>query len=73
MIVQGTVELDGEFAFRHECVGEVIDVGDAVRSVSSGDLVSVLFQVSCGTCTAWEQAPEAAAEHESKLVVSRAS
>jgi threonine dehydrogenase-like Zn-dependent dehydrogenase len=38
------------FAFGHECVGEVTDVGDAVDTVSPGDLVSVPFQISCGTC-----------------------
>ena len=38
------------FAFGHECVGEVTDVGDGVETVSPGDLVSVPFQISCGTC-----------------------
>jgi len=52
MIVRGGLELDGEFAFGHECVAEVIDVGDAVKSASCGDLVSVPFQISCGTCAA---------------------
>jgi alcohol dehydrogenase len=40
----------GSFAFGHECVGEVTDVGDAVKSVKPGDLVSVPFQISCGEC-----------------------
>jgi alcohol dehydrogenase len=40
------------FAFGHECVAEVADVGDGVRSVKPGDLVSVPFQISCGECGA---------------------
>ena len=40
------------FPFGHECVGEVTEVGDSVKSVKPGDLVSVPFQVSCGSCAA---------------------
>jgi alcohol dehydrogenase len=38
--------------FGHECVGEVLAVGDDVRAVLPGDLVAVPFQISCGTCAA---------------------
>jgi alcohol dehydrogenase len=34
----------------HECVAEVVAVGDEVRTVSPGDLVVVPFQINCGTC-----------------------
>lgn len=34
----------------HECVAEVVEVGDAVSSVASGDRVVVPFQISCGQC-----------------------
>ena len=50
--VQGRAPVGGAFAFGHECVGEVTDVGDSVASVKPGDLVSVPFQVSCGECEA---------------------
>jgi threonine dehydrogenase-like Zn-dependent dehydrogenase len=40
------------FPFGHECVGEVTEVGDAVKSIEPGDLVSVPFQISCGECDA---------------------
>jgi alcohol dehydrogenase len=40
------------FAFGHECVAEVVDVGDSVEAVAPGDLVSVPFQISCGECAA---------------------
>src|SRR4051812_15640259 len=40
------------FSFGHECVAEVTDAGDSVKSVKPGDLVSVPFQISCGECDA---------------------
>lgn len=49
-IVRGEVPLAGPFPFGHEGVAEVIDVGCAVRTVAPGDVVSVPFQISCGTC-----------------------
>ena len=36
----------------HECVAEVVSVGDGVQMVAVGDLVVVPFQVSCGQCRA---------------------
>jgi alcohol dehydrogenase len=38
------------FALGHECVGEVIALGAAVRGVEIGQRVVVAFQISCGTC-----------------------
>lgn len=38
--------------FGHECVGEVLAVGEGVRTVSPGDLVAVPFQINCGACAA---------------------
>lgn len=40
----------GPYPFGHECVAEVIDIGDAVDSVVPGDRVAVPFQISCGSC-----------------------
>jgi alcohol dehydrogenase len=40
------------FALGHECVAEVVEVGDEVRSVAPGDVVAVPFQINCGTCGA---------------------
>lgn len=34
----------------HEMIGEVVDVGDLVRSVRPGQRVIVPSQISCGTC-----------------------
>jgi threonine dehydrogenase-like Zn-dependent dehydrogenase len=40
----------GPFAFGHECVAEVLAVGDEVAQVRPGDRVIVPFQISCGAC-----------------------
>ncbi len=36
----------------HECVAEVVAVGDGVRGFVPGDRVVVPFQINCGRCTA---------------------
>jgi alcohol dehydrogenase len=36
--------------FGHECVAEVISIGEDVRTVRAGDRVVVPFQISCGRC-----------------------
>ncbi len=50
LIVAGGSPFQPPFALGHECVAEVVDVGDAVRSFEPGQLVSVPFQISCGEC-----------------------
>jgi alcohol dehydrogenase len=52
LLVRGLAPVEKPFPFGHECVAEVIDVGDGVEGVAPGDLVSVPFQVSCGECDA---------------------
>jgi Alcohol dehydrogenase GroES-like domain len=36
--------------FGHECVADVVSVGERVRTVRAGDRVIVPFQISCGRC-----------------------
>jgi alcohol dehydrogenase len=50
LIVRGAVPVQGPFPFGHEGAGRVVEVGDGVRSVAPGDLVSIPFQISCGSC-----------------------
>jgi threonine dehydrogenase-like Zn-dependent dehydrogenase len=38
------------FALGHECVAEIVALGDAVRGLAIGQRVVVSFQLSCGTC-----------------------
>ena len=50
LIIAGSSPFPPPFALGHECVAEVLDVGDAVTSLEPGRLVSVPFQISCGEC-----------------------
>jgi alcohol dehydrogenase len=53
LIVSGASPFAPPFALGHECVAEVVELGDeAARSLSVGQLVSVPFQISCGACDA---------------------
>jgi threonine dehydrogenase-like Zn-dependent dehydrogenase len=52
LIIGGGSPFPAPFAIGHECVAEVVEVGDAVRSFAPGQLVSVPFQISCGQCAA---------------------
>ena len=48
----GVIPIGEPFPLGHECVAEVIEVGDAVDAVAPGDAVVVPFQISCGACAA---------------------
>ena len=50
LIIAGESPFPAPFPIGHECVAEVTDVGDGVRSVQPGERVSVPFQISCGEC-----------------------
>jgi alcohol dehydrogenase len=52
LIVSGRAPFQAPFPLGHECVAEVVTLGDAVRSLQPGQLVSVPFQISCGECPA---------------------
>jgi threonine dehydrogenase-like Zn-dependent dehydrogenase len=38
------------FAIGHEGVGEVVEVGPAVRGLRPGDVVAIAYHLSCGAC-----------------------
>ena len=46
----GTHPYRGPFPIGHECVAEVVEIGEAVRSVAVGDHVVVPWSISCGQC-----------------------
>jgi threonine dehydrogenase-like Zn-dependent dehydrogenase len=52
LIIAGVSPFPPPFALGHECVAEVVDVGDGVEAAAPGQLVSVPFQISCGECEA---------------------
>jgi threonine dehydrogenase-like Zn-dependent dehydrogenase len=51
-IIRGTVAMSQHpgFAIGHECVAEVLEVGDKVRLSKRGDIVVVPCFISCGFC-----------------------
>ncbi len=49
-LTSGLFPIREPFALGHECVAEVVALGDAVRGLEVGQRVVVAFQVSCGTC-----------------------
>lgn len=50
LLVRGATPAPLPLAIGHECVAEVLEVGDEVTGVRPGDRVVVPFQISCGTC-----------------------
>jgi len=49
-LTSGFFPARGPFALGHECVGEIVVLGDEVRGLAVGQRVVVAFQVSCGAC-----------------------
>ena len=50
LIIRGEAPFRGPFAIGHECVAEVVAVGDAVTRFRAGDRVVVNWHISCGHC-----------------------
>ncbi|MBA3809469.1 MAG: alcohol dehydrogenase catalytic domain-containing protein, partial [Solirubrobacterales bacterium] len=55
LIVEGLSPFPAPFALGHECVAEVLEVGEEVTSFTPGQRVSVPFQISCGECVPCRQ------------------
>ena len=49
-VISGAAPFKGPLPIGHEGVAEVLEVGDAVQSLSPGDLVIVPWKISCGAC-----------------------
>src|SRR5499425_1308061 len=49
-LTSGAFPIREPFALGHECVAEVVALGDQVRRLEIGQRVVVAFQVSCGRC-----------------------
>lgn len=50
LLIAGAVPGVRPFAIGHECVAEVVSLGDAVRGLEIGQRVVPSFQLSCGQC-----------------------
>ena len=49
-LASGFIPANGPFALGHECVAEIVALGDAVKGLRVGQRVVVAFQISCGAC-----------------------
>jgi 2-desacetyl-2-hydroxyethyl bacteriochlorophyllide A dehydrogenase len=49
-IYHGRVQIEQGFTLGHEYVGTVVETGDAVTQVETGDRVLGTFHTACGTC-----------------------
>jgi threonine dehydrogenase-like Zn-dependent dehydrogenase len=49
-VVAGRTPFKGEIALGHECVAEVVALGEQMSQLAVGDIVVVPWHVSCGTC-----------------------
>jgi alcohol dehydrogenase len=49
-IIHGLTPFPPGFALGHECVAEVVEIGDQVSDVVPGDIVVVPCAPSCGEC-----------------------
>lgn len=50
MIIQGKTPFKGPFEIGHECIAEILKVGEGVRRFYVGQLVVVSWHLSCGHC-----------------------
>jgi threonine dehydrogenase-like Zn-dependent dehydrogenase len=55
LLISGESPFPAPFPIGHECVAEIVEVGEKVSSFVPGQLVSVPFQISCGECDACRQ------------------
>jgi threonine dehydrogenase-like Zn-dependent dehydrogenase len=49
-LTSGAFPIREPFALGHECVAQIVALGDGLRGLEIGQRVVVAFQVSCGTC-----------------------
>lgn len=50
LIIRGEAPFSGPFAIGHECIAEVIAVGEGVKRFARGDVVVVNWHISCAHC-----------------------
>lgn len=49
-IISGKTSFPAPIALGHEAIGRVVDVGDEVRSLDTGQLVAIPWHICCGDC-----------------------
>jgi alcohol dehydrogenase len=51
LVIRGEAPFPGPFAIGHECVAEIVDLGDDAGDLQLGQRVIVSWHISCGRCT----------------------
>jgi alcohol dehydrogenase len=51
LLIRGEAPFPGPFAIGHECVAEIVDLGDDAGDLQAGQRVIVSWHISCGQCT----------------------
>lgn len=54
-LVNGVLPIRSGSALGHECIAEVVDIGDEVRGIETGERVLVAAQINCGLCNPCRQ------------------
>jgi threonine dehydrogenase-like Zn-dependent dehydrogenase len=50
LVIRGQAPFEGPFSIGHECVAEIVDLGDAVQGFEVGQRVVVTWHIACGEC-----------------------
>lgn len=50
LVIRGEAPFPGPFAIGHECVAEIVDLGDEAGALQLGQRVIVSWHISCGQC-----------------------
>jgi threonine dehydrogenase-like Zn-dependent dehydrogenase len=50
LVVRGRTPFQGPFALGHECVAEIVELGDTVTDLRIGQQVVVAWHIACGQC-----------------------
>jgi threonine dehydrogenase-like Zn-dependent dehydrogenase len=49
-VIRGQAPFEGPFPIGHECVAEIVDLGDAVQGLEVWQRVVVTWHIACGEC-----------------------
>jgi len=53
----------GPFPYGHECIAEVVEVGESVTTVRPGDVAIVPWAISCGACVSCQRGRTSHCDH----------
>jgi alcohol dehydrogenase len=50
LVIRGQTPFEGPFSLGHECVAEIVDLGEEVNGLTPGQRVVVTYHIACGEC-----------------------